>query len=377
MHRGGLAIGSRGIVLLAMLLLAIVVGVGAKGLDAITESSDATSTTPASSSIGAPGLPATSADTSQQIAPTVAPVFETPTATAEKSDEEPSADKTVVAEEPGSDGSGKTDGLSTTVTARAVYAYDLNDETALYQLNQTERMPVGSIVKVATALVTMEHAGLGETVVIDESDLVDPGVYSNMGLIAGDSLTVEQLLQGLLIPSGGDAALALARHVGALLSGSDDPETARDAFVHAMNEYAVSLGLENTHFSNPDGDNAEDNYSSAEDVAWLGAELMQNDELAAIVATHDYRFISGDGNEYTGVTTNELLGVDGVVGVKTGSTGEAGGCVVLVQETASGDLVVLTILGSEIAYDDLNRIVTDARWDDARQVLQDIDTGVS
>jgi D-alanyl-D-alanine carboxypeptidase (penicillin-binding protein 5/6) len=357
-----------------MLLLAVVVGVGAKGIDAITDSADEPANTPPSSSINAPALPTSDAAVAQQIAPTVAPVLPTPTPTEEPIERDAPATKTV---ESIPDDTAKSDGSSPNVTARAVYAYDLDGKAQLYELNSVDRMPVGSIVKVATALVTLEYVGLGETVVIDESDLVDPGVYSNMGLIAGDTLTVEQLLQGLLIPSGGDAALALARYVGEGLSGSDDPDVARAAFVDAMNEYAVSLGLENTHFSNPDGDNADDNYSSAEDVAWLGVALMQNDELAAIVAMPSYSFESVGGNLYEKATTNELLGVDGIIGIKTGSTGEAGGCVVLAQETASGELIILTILGSDLAYDDLNRIVTDARWDDARRVLQDIDTGAS
>jgi D-alanyl-D-alanine carboxypeptidase (penicillin-binding protein 5/6) len=357
-----------------MLLLAVVVGVGSKGIDAITDSADESSNTPSSSSINAPALPTSESESVQQIAPTVAPLPPTPTPTEEPLQNGVPATKTV---ESIPDDTAKGDGSSLSVTARAVYAYDLNAKTQLYELNSIERMPVGSIVKVATALVTLEHVGLDETVLIDETDLVDPGVYSNMALIAGDTLTVEQLLQGLLIPSGGDAALALARYVGEELSGSDDPDVARAAFVDAMNEYAASLGLENTHFSNPDGDNADDNYSSAEDVAWLGAELMQNDELAAIVAMPSYSFESVGGTLYEKATTNELLGVDGIIGIKTGSTGEAGGCVVLAQETASGELVILTILGSDLAYDDLNRIVTDARWDDARQVLQDIDTEVS
>ncbi|MGH2548446.1 MAG: serine hydrolase [Thermomicrobiales bacterium] len=374
MHRVHRTLGGRGIVLLAMLLLAVIVGVGTKSIDAITDSADDTSRTPTSSSIDAPPLATTASDAAMQIAPTVAPVLETPTSTKEPVESEASATKTV---ESIPDATKPSSGTGTSVTARAVYAYDLSNKTQLYELNSIDRMPVGSIVKVATALVTVEHVGLDESVVIDESDLVDPGVYSNMGLMAGDTLTVEQLLQGLLIPSGGDAALALARYVGEGLSGSDDPDTARAAFVDAMNEYAVSLGLENTHFSNPDGDNADDNYSSAADVAWLGAALMQNDDLAAIVAMPDFSFESEGGNLYEKPTTNELLGVDGIIGIKTGSTGEAGGCVVLAQETASGGIIILTVLGSDLAYDDLNRIVTDARWDDARQVLQDIDTGAS
>jgi D-alanyl-D-alanine carboxypeptidase (penicillin-binding protein 5/6) len=360
-----------------MLLLAIAVGVGAKGFDALTESSDATSFTP--TTIDAPQAPTSVAGAAQQMNPTVAPTVQPPAQT-----QTPTAGRAVATQAiPDSSATEQADtpngkpNSDDGVTARAVYAYDLANKTALYELNASEQMPVGSIVKVVTALVTVEHVALDDVVTIDGSDLVDPAIYSNMGLIEGDSLTVEQLLQGLLIPSGGDAAQALARYVGGQIGGTDDPDDARAAFVEEMNAYVESLGLKNTHFANATGDEADDNYSSAEDVAWLGAQLMQDVDLAEIVAMPSYDFVSVGGNEYTQATTNQLLGSDGIVGIKTGSTGEAGGCVVLAQETADGGLVVLTVLGSDLTYDDLNRITADARWDDARQVLQGIDSGAS
>ena len=67
----------------------------------------------------------------------------------------------------------------------------------------------------------------------------------------------------------------------------------------------------------------------------------------------------------TGYTTNALLGQNGVIGVKTGSTGGAGGCVVLARQSAAGEVIIITVLGSDLAYNELNQIVTDARWDDA------------
>lgn len=376
MHRGGPVINGRGVVLLAMLFLAIAVGIGAKGFDSLTETSDATS-------IDAPHLPTATTETAREIDPTVAPAGQAPAPT------QPPETGTTNADDAAGAGASIPDQADVAteetgkvvpeadVTAHAVYAYDVSSKTVLYELNSTTRMSVGSIVKVVTALVTVEHVALDDVVTIDETDLVDPGIYSNMGLAAGDSLTVEQLLQGLLIPSGGDAAQALARYVGGQLSGSDDPRKARAAFVDEMNAYVASLGLENTHFSNATGDEADDNYSSAEDVARLGTVLMQDDDLAAIVEMQGYDFVSVGGNEYSQVTTNELLGTDGIVGIKTGSTGEAGGCVVLAQKTVDGGLVVLTVLGSDITYDDLNRIVADSRWDDAREVLQAIDDGAS
>jgi serine-type D-Ala-D-Ala carboxypeptidase (penicillin-binding protein 5/6) len=259
------------------------------------------------------------------------------------------------------------------VTAAAIHGYDPTTGQVLFWQEAQARMPVGSLVKVATALVTVEHAALDETVLIDSTDLVDYTIYSNMALIPGDTLTVEQLLQGLLVASGGDAAEALARYVGGKLSGSDDPETARAAFIEEMNAYAGRIGLQNTRFVTAAGDDAEGGYSTAEDISLLAGQLMANPALAAIVGQFEYSFTGIDGvNTYTGYNTNALLGVSGVIGVKTGSTGNAGGCVVLARQTADGEVIVLTILGSDLAYNDLNQIISDARWDDAELLFSQI-----
>ncbi len=375
MQRGGFGIGSRGVVLLAMVVLAVLVGVGAKGISALSDSADPTATGTTATSIGAPTLP-TATTRAQQPAPTIPAEITNPQPTqrSAQNGNEPGRAETPTSEASGDPQPSSADsGIA--VTARAVYAYDPAINKPLYQLNATEKMGVGSIVKVATALVTVANVDLDAEVVIDETDLVDPGVYSNMGLLAGDTLTVEQLLQGLLIPSGAEAAMALARYVGSQLIGSDDPDAARSAFVKQMNMLASDLGLNNTSFSNPSGDDDKNNYSTAEDVAKLGAALMENKVLTIIVAMPNYDFTSIGGNAYAGANTNQLLGVDGVVGIKTGSTGIAGGCVVLAQQRADGSLIILTILGSDLAYDDLNRITTDMRWDDAQQVLNQLNSG--
>jgi D-alanyl-D-alanine carboxypeptidase (penicillin-binding protein 5/6) len=358
-----------------MVLLAVLVGVGVKGISALSDSADPTATGTTGASINAPALPTATTET-QQPAPTL-PAEIANSQPTQQADTLPNAPERGETPTPETDEtpepSTADDGLD--VTARAVYAYNPEVDKPLYQTNATERMGIGSIVKVATALVTVANVDLDEQVLIDESDLVDPGIYSNMGLLAGDTLTVEQLLQGLLVPSGGDAAMALARYVGMQLSGSDDPDTARAAFVEQMNLLAEQLGLSNTNFTNPSGDDDKNNYSTAEDVAKLGAALMESKALVMIVAMPNYEFTSIDGNAYAGVNTNQLLGVSGVVGIKTGSTGDAGGCVVLAQVREDGTMIILTILGSDLAYDDLNRITTDMRWDDAQQVLNQLASG--
>lgn len=262
------------------------------------------------------------------------------------------------------------------VTAQGVYAFDANTGIKLFGKNENERMPIGSTVKIVTALVTMKYAELDQEVTIVEGDLVDIAVDSNMNLQTGDTLTVSQLLYGLLIPSGSDGANALARHVGQIISGSDDPIAQYDAFVGAMNSYVADLGLENSRFTNPHGLDAPNSYSSARDIAVLGSLLMKDEFLAGIVKEPGYSFVSvgPEARPYQGGSTNSLLGESGVVGVKTGSTEEAGGCVVLARQVNSGgSLVITAVLGADLAYDDAGKITTDQRWDDATQLFQYMD----
>ena len=261
------------------------------------------------------------------------------------------------------------------VTADGVYAFDLNTGIELFARNKHERMQIGSVVKVVTALVTVKHADLDDEVVISEDDLVDTMVYSNMGLVAGDTLTVSQLLYGLLIPSGSDGAQALARHVGGIISGSDDPIAQLDAFVNEMNAFVAEAGLENTRFTNPDGIDSQNSYSSAYDIAILSGILMQNEFLASVVGEPGYSFISvgPEARQYQEGSTNQLLGQLGVVGIKTGSTEDAGGCVVLARRVNNGNSMVITsVIGSDLTYEE-NTIVVDERWADAQRLFEFMD----
>lgn len=261
------------------------------------------------------------------------------------------------------------------VSADGVYAFDLATGIELFARNEHERMQIGSVVKVVTALVTMEYAELDQEVVIVESDLVDTSVYSNMQLQAGDTLTVSQLLYGLLIPSGSDGANALARHVGGIITGSDDPIAQLDAFVNEMNALVLETGLENTRFTNPDGIDAQNSYSSAYDIAILSGMLMRNEFLASVVGQPGYSFVSvgPEARQYQEDTTNQLLGQSGVVGIKTGSTDEAGGCVVLARQVNNGNSTVITsVIGADLTYDG-PAIDVDERWNDALRLFEFMD----
>jgi D-alanyl-D-alanine carboxypeptidase (penicillin-binding protein 5/6) len=268
------------------------------------------------------------------------------------------------------------------LTAQSVYAFDATTNVLLYSQNPNERLAIGSLVKVATALVVVDTiSDLNEQVLIDQTDTVDITVYSNMQLVAGDTLTVSLLLYGLLIPSGNDGGRALARYVGSKISGNDDPDAARDAFVARMNAFAKEQDLENTQFQNADGTDAKDTFSTAHDIAILFSLLMKNEKLAEIVSLPSYQGTSSgpEKRQYAEDTTNQLLGRSGVIGGKTGTTEEAGACVALARQLENGNIVIMALLGADAEYDANSVIVagSDKRWEDADKVIADMDEKLS
>lgn len=264
------------------------------------------------------------------------------------------------------------------VTAQAIFVVDSASGIPMYTKNPQEHLPIGSVVKIMTALVVIKHVDdLNEQVVIQESDLVDTAVYSNMNLQAGDTLTVSLLLYGLLIPSGNDGARALARHVGAKISGTEDTRVATDAFVNEMNAYAAELGLTNSRFTNPHGEDSPNAYSSAEDVSIMAQQLMKSELLRDIVSQPAYRFYSVGPEQriYEKSNTNERLGQNGVVGIKTGTTEQAGGNVVLAREVNGGaNTVIIVVLGANHQYVTGDPNTPDERWTDADTIMSAMDS---
>lgn len=259
------------------------------------------------------------------------------------------------------------------LSAQAAYVFDASVGTELYALEPDEPRSPASLTKVATALVVLERAGLDEMVEVvpeDQVDLTESHVGVD-GLQVGDRLSVRDLLAGLLIPSGNDAARALARHVGGgLLGGDAAPEAAVDAFVAEMNRMAAEMGLANTQFTNPSGiDDPGDHYASARDLGLLTARAMENETFAEIVATPSgllpSEVVPGG---YQINTTNDLL-IEGVAdGVKTGTTADAGGCLITATEIG-GNRVIAVVLGSETQFDEFGVPKSPARFADVRQIL--------
>lgn len=198
----------------------------------------------------------------------------------------------------------------------------------LYEKNAEEERAIASITKLMTALVAVEStADLSQMVKIEREDTLTEG--SSMYLKVGEELTLEELLYGLLLVSGNDAALAVAR----ICAG--DVET----FVSWMNQKAVELGMEHTHFSNPNGLSDEAHYSTAADMAKLACSVMEHDTLASIVGTKSISF-----GMRTMTNHNKLLWqYEGCVGMKTGYTDKAGRTLVSCAEREGQRLIAVTL----------------------------------
>jgi len=250
------------------------------------------------------------------------------------------------------------------VSAEAVFVYDVDAGVPLFARAADAPRAPASLTKIVTALVVVEHASLDETVTIQPEDIVDEN-QSRAQLVAGDTLSVRDLLVGLLVPSGNDAALALARHVGSGLGDEGDPV---GRFVAEMNRLIAERGFENSRFSNPSGLDADDHYASARDLALLTAEAIENPVLAEILGTPSATLASAtkpDGYQVN--TTHDLVAEGSVLGGKTGTTEKAGGCLITVSQVGANRIVTV-LLGSDLAYDEQG-IAISPRYTETRELL--------
>jgi D-alanyl-D-alanine carboxypeptidase (penicillin-binding protein 5/6) len=226
------------------------------------------------------------------------------------------------------------------ITAEAGLVYDVDARQALFGLHEHQALPPASTAKLMTALLTLRHGDLAGKVTVSQKAATTGG--STMSLQAGETLTVEDLLYGLLLPSGNDAAVALAEHVG-----GDEA-----AFVAQMNQTAAQMGLRDTHFINPDGLDEPQQVSSASDLLALARADLAYPIFARIVATPSAT-VAGHALQ----STNELLGTyPGADGVKTGTTDEAGQCLVA-SVTRGGHRLLVVVLHSQDRYADARKLL--------------------
>jgi serine-type D-Ala-D-Ala carboxypeptidase (penicillin-binding protein 5/6) len=206
----------------------------------------------------------------------------------------------------------------------------------------TER-PIGSIVKVMTALVVLRAGDLDRTITVPKSVIAylkKQDQPSTAGLIPGDKLTARELLEALLLPSGCDAAYTLAEAYGPGL----------DAFIAKMNAEAKQMGLTDTHFSNFDGlpwPTEHSTWSTPANLITLGRHAMRYGVFQNIVGQTSYTLPAGDGHHaYQWQNTNPLIGTyPGAMGIKTGDTKAAGNCL-LFEATRNGLTLIGVTLGT-------------------------------
>lgn len=203
-----------------------------------------------------------------------------------------------------------------TLNSRIAVAYDRKSGEVIWGKDENKRTAMASTTKIMTAIVTLENCDLTQTVTISKKSAGTGG--SRLGLKVDDKITMNDLLYGLMLKSGNDAAVAIAETVGGSVEG----------FAELMNEKAKELKLENTHYVTPHGLDDPEHYTTAVELAKLADYALQNETFAKIVNTKNYT-VTINGYPKSISNTNELLGyLEGVNGVKTGFTNNAGRCLV-------------------------------------------------
>lgn len=236
-------------------------------------------------------------------------------------------------------------------SAKACVVIDAASGRVLLEHNAAAPLPMASTTKVMTALLAIEKGDLSDHVTCGRNAFGVPGTSIYLGL--GETLTLEQMLYGLMMASGNDAATAIAEHIGGTV----------DEFCRMMTERAAELGCENTVFLTPHGLPKEGHYTTARDLALIAREAMTHDIFRTIVSTKRAK-IPWEGREYDRVLNNKnrlLTTYDGATGIKTGYTKAAGRCLVFSAEQ-NGMSVIGVVLNCSDWFDEAARLM-DAAFD--------------
>lgn len=223
------------------------------------------------------------------------------------------------------------------ILSRYAVVYDRSSGKVLWGKDENQRVPMASTTKIMTAIVMMENIGidrLNEEVTVSKEAATTIG--SRLGLGTGDKITYNDLLYGLMLCSGNDAAVQIAISTAGSVS----------QFADLMNQKAESLGLTNTHFITPHGLDRDEHYTTALELAKITDYALKNPKIAQVVSTREYTVrINGEVKVIS--NTNELLGyLEGVNGVKTGYTSKAGRCLVT-STSRDGFDIITVVLGAD------------------------------
>ena len=216
------------------------------------------------------------------------------------------------------------------INSRIAIAYDRTSGTTIWGKNENKKTAMASTTKIMTAIVAIENSNLNDIVTISAKAAGTGG--SRLKIKKGDKVSLNDLLYGLMLVSGNDAAVAIAEHVGGSVEG----------FSNLMNEKAKELHLDNTHFVTPHGLDNPEHYTTAFELAKIADYALKNETFAKIVGTKNCT-ITINGYPRNLTNTNELLGImNGVTGVKTGFTNNAGRC--LVTSVNRDNFQIITVI---------------------------------
>ncbi|MBO8163065.1 MAG: D-alanyl-D-alanine carboxypeptidase [Brevibacillus sp.] len=231
------------------------------------------------------------------------------------------------------------------LSAEAAAMIDVQSGRILYEKDADKKMRIASLTKIMTAIVAIESGDLNDVVIVPDIAVGVEG--SSIFLKKGERLTLEELLYGLMLRSGNDAAVAIANHVGGSVEG----------FVYMMNEKAAMIGMTRTHFMNPHGlDDSNQHYSTASDMVKLSAYALKNPVFQKIVATK-LKTISWEGEEWSRRLQNKnkmLTLYKGADGIKTGYTRLAKRCLASSATRDGRQLAVVTLNAPDDWNDSMN-----------------------
>lgn len=246
------------------------------------------------------------------------------------------------------------------ITANGGVLVDLQTNTLLYTKNADAQCAPASLTKMMTLLVSFENCAdpATETITVPKEAMNISADSSRAYIETGDVISVKDMFYAMMLPSGNDAAIALAMHFGKSISG----------FADMMNKKAQELGMTGTHFENPHGLDSSKHYTTPRDLAILSCELARHTELTAITSTYSYTIHAvrnGASKEWDVINTNDMINsknseyLAGVKGLKTGYTNTAGNCLTTYYEKDGRKLVAVIT----------NTASNGARFDDTRALL--------
>lgn len=238
-------------------------------------------------------------------------------------------------------------GIAPNISAKTALIYDLTSNQVLFSKNPKDKLPIASLTKVMTAIIALENKRKDDRYLVTKDSLVGE---NSMGLTAGEVLTIDELLYGLLLPSGNDASETLA----------DSFPSGRDGFIKAMNSKAKAMGLRDSNFTNPSGLEGDGNqYSTAYDLLVITRYALSNFPLFnEIVSTPEYNIAGTQTHKeyFLQNETNLLTSYPGVKGVKTGYTPEAGLCLITYLDY-DGHQIIGILLGSNNRREEMRELL--------------------